>query len=187
MIHHRTWLVFSVTIAALAAGCGGAQAAPAQHAKASEAGGAGGAGSQPADDGPEETTEAYTITGVNPLTDLDPQCKKSVDLLPDGSVPIVESQEQLDALLGCQTQLAVDWAHEHLYPITLQGINKAWRFQGLSTESGVTTITIQSETMNRGAAMHVQEFWLVRIPATTKSVAVQWTSVPMPTDAPLYP
>lgn len=175
-----------ILIAALLCGCG-SPSAPARHAPATVPQGDEGASVPSTGDGQEHEPPVHVITGANPLPAPGPPCKGAVDPLPDGSLPVVESEEQLEDLLGCETQLEVDWDKEHVVPITLEGINKGWSLEGQSTQAGITTITILTDTMMRGAALQAKEFWLVRVPASTQSVVIEWTYTPTPADAPAYP
>lgn len=171
---------------ALASGCG-TQAAPAQHAPPAATQDDVSADAQASPETTETDTPAHTITGPNPFTDIGPKCKQSFPQISHAQLPILTTQEQLDKLLGCKTTLVVDWSNEHVVPVPLEGINRAWRFEGLSTQGSVTTIKIHTSTMARGAALHVKELWLVRVPAATKSAVLKWTYQEQKTDAPLYP
>lgn len=171
---------------ALAFGCG-TPAAPAQHAPAAAAQDDTGTDAQKSPDTPVDDAPAPAFTATHPFTDIGPGCKKSWPQISHASLPIITSQEQLEKLLGCKTTMVVDWSSEHVVPIPLEGINRSWHFEGLSTQGGVTTITIKTTTIPRGAALHVKEFWLVRVPTTTKSVVIQMTSPPQKLEGPLYP
>jgi hypothetical protein len=171
----------------LAFGCG-TPTAPAQHAPTGAVQDDAGTDAQTTPETHQEDTlaPAYIIL-ENPFTDIGPGCKKSVPPIPDASLPIITSEKQLEELLGCKTTMAVDWSKEHVVPVTLDGVNKGWSFVGLSTKEGVTTITIRITTIMRGAAVFEKEFWLVRIPASSKSAVLEWTSSPQKLDGPLYP
>jgi hypothetical protein len=171
---------------ALAFGCG-TPAAPAQHAPPAVTQDDASTDEQASPDTHEADTPAHVITGPNPFTDIGPKCKQSFPQISHASLPIITSQEQLDKLMGCKTTLVVDWSKEHVVPVPLEGINRAWRLEGLGTQGGVTTITIHTSTIARGAALHVNELWLVRVPAATKSAVIQWTFQEQKLDAPLYP
>lgn len=126
------------------------------------------------------------FTASSPFTDLGPKCKPPTTLS-TASLPVITSQEQLDGFLGCQTTLVVDWSSESVVPIAFEGVNTSWSLKGLSFEGGVTTITVLTDTMMRGAAVHERDFWLVRVPASTKSVVIQWKSTPQKADVHPYP
>lgn len=170
----------------LAFGCG-TPAAPAQHAPAGAAQDDAGTEAQATPETDQDDTPTPAFTPQNPFTDIGPGCKQSLPPMPDASLPIITSEEQLEELLGCKTTMVVDWSIEHVVPVTLEGINKGWSFVGLGTKEGVTTITIHVSTIMRGAAVFAKEFWLVRIPASSKSVVLKRTSAPKKLDGHLYP
>ena len=140
----------------------------------------------PSPDAPEDDKPAHVITGINPITELGPGCKHP-EFVPYPSLPILKSLEELEKLLKCKTTVVVDWTNEALVPVSLEGINRSWRYEGQSTKAGVTTITIETSTIARGAALKSEDFWLVRVPAATTSAVIQMTSPPQKADAPLYP
>jgi hypothetical protein len=128
---------------------------------------------------------AFTVT--HPFTDLAFKCTKSFKKISHASLPVLTSQEQLDTFLGCKIAMVVDWSKESVVPVAFEGINRAWDFEGLSTQDGVTTITVSTDTINRGAAMHSEAHWLVRVPPATKSVVLEWQYSQKKKDVNLYP
>jgi hypothetical protein len=173
-------------LALVALGCG-APAAPARHAPEGAAqDGAGAPAQESPVTHPDDAPTPVDIPG-NPFTDVGPKCKKSVPPLPDASLPIATSEEGLAELLGCKTTIQVDWSREHVVPVSLEGFNMGWSFMGLSTMGGVATITIETSTIARGAAVLERRLWLVRIPAASTSVVIRWTSAPEKPDGALYP
>ncbi len=176
----------ALACAVAASGCG-ASAPPTEHAPPTAEQDDAGNDAQAGPDTQETDTPAPAFPVTHPFTDIGPKCKKSFSKLSHASLPIFTSQEQLDKFLGCKTTMVVDWSSESIVPVTFKGINRAWSFKGLSTDGGVTTITVLTDTLNRGAAMHTEAFWLVRVPPSTKSVVIHTTSPPQKPDGALYP
>jgi len=142
---------------------------------------------QPDPDAHEADAPESAFTVKHPFTDLGFKCTKSFKKLSHASLPVLTSQDQLDKFLGCKIAMVVDWSKESVVPVSFEGINRAWDFGGLSTKDGVTTITVSTDTINRGAAMHSEAFWLVRVPPATKSVVLEWEYSPQKKDVQPYP
>lgn len=178
-------ILVALTCTLVASGCGTPAPSP-EHAPTSvqdeES-----TGAQPDPDAHESDAPEPAFTVTPPFTDLGFKCTKSFKKISHASLPVLTSQEQLDKFLGCKIAMVVDWSKESVVPVAFEGINRAWDFEGLSTEDGVTTITVSTDTINRGAAMHSEAHWLVRVPPSTKSVVLKWEYSQQKKDVNLYP